>query len=122
MAIEAVRQVTGDVVELTGLRFKDVSIKTALVVPDTKEGIEVSLSILPVYESNLWQSTVWKWFQVSSYTPDYDDWVEHCTGYISIEYKTDPDPVENGREDEAVTQAWKEAMAQGSETCQAPMD
>lgn len=122
MAIEAVRQVTGDVVELTGLRFKDVSIKTALVVPDTKEGIEVSLSILPVYESNLWQSTVWKWFQVSSYTPDYDDWVEHCTGYISIEYKTDPDPVENGREDEATTQAWKEAMAQGSETCQAPMD
>lgn len=122
MAIEAVRQVTGDVVELTGLRFKDVSIKTALVIPDTKEGIEVSLSILPVNESNLWQSTVWKWFQISSYTADYDDWVEHCSGYISIEYKIDPDPVENGREGVAATQAWKEAMAQGSDTCQAPMD
>ena len=122
MVIEAVRQVTGEVVEITGLRLKDVSIKTALVIPDTKEGVEVSLSILPVNESNHWQSTVWKWFQISSYTPAYDDWVEHCSGYISIEYTTPPDPVENGREAEATAIAWKETMDQGERTCQTPID
>ncbi|KAK2765219.1 Type I Iterative PKS [Arachnomyces sp. PD_36] len=122
MAIEAVRQVTGDVVELTGLRLKDVSIKTALVVPDTKEGVEVSLSLLPVNESSLWQSTVWKWFQICSYAPDYDDWVEHCSGYISIEYTNPPDPVENGRETEAAAKAWKDEMGQGVRACQKPMD
>jgi NADPH:quinone reductase-like Zn-dependent oxidoreductase/SAM-dependent methyltransferase len=123
MAAEAARQVTGEVVELTGLRFKDISIKTALVVPDTKEGVEVSLSLLPVNESNLWQSVVWKWFRISSYNPSYDDWVEHCSGYISVEYvKSPPDPVDSGRERGAETQAWKTLMDQGVQVCQTPRD
>ncbi|KAK2806488.1 Type I Iterative PKS [Emmonsiellopsis sp. PD_5] len=122
MALEAVRQVTGDVVELTGLRFKDVTIKAALVVPDTKEGVEVSLSIIPVNESNHWQSSVWKWWRVASYDPSYDDWVEHCSGYISIEYVTPPDPIDQGRESGAVTDAWKQVMDQSVQVCQKPLD
>ncbi|PGH30586.1 hypothetical protein GX50_06669 [[Emmonsia] crescens] len=122
MVTEAVRQVTGDAVKLTGIRLKNVSIKSALLVPDTKEGVEVSLSIHPVNESNHWESTVWKWFQISSYISAHDDWIEHCSGYFSVEYKTSPDPIDNGREDEAATQAWKDEIEQGARSCQTPLD
>ncbi|OAX79463.1 hypothetical protein ACJ72_06218 [Emergomyces africanus] len=122
MVTEAVRQVTGDAVKLTGIRLRNVSIKSALVVPDTKEGVEVSLSIHPVNESNLWESTVWKWFQVSSYISAHDDWIEHCSGYFSVEYKASPDPIDNGRESETIAQAWKDEMEQGVRSCQTPLD
>ncbi|PGH17805.1 hypothetical protein AJ79_00946 [Helicocarpus griseus UAMH5409] len=105
MVTEAVRQVTGDAVQLTGTRLRNVSIKSALVVPDTKEGVEVSLSVHPVNESNHCESTVWKWFQGSSYIAAHDDWIEHCSGYFSVEYKSSPDPIDNGCEDEAIAQA-----------------
>ncbi|EGE80204.2 polyketide synthase, variant 2 [Blastomyces dermatitidis ATCC 18188] len=122
MVTEAVRQVTGDAVKLTGIRLKNVSIKSALVVPDTREGVEVSLSIHPVNESNHWESTVWKWFQVCSYIAAHDDWIEHCSGYFSVEHKTSPDPIDNGRESEAATQAWKDEIEQGAQSCQRPLD
>ncbi|EGC40933.1 iterative type I polyketide synthase [Histoplasma capsulatum var. duboisii H88] len=122
MVTEAVRQVTGDAVKLTGIRLRNVSIKSALVVPDTREGVEVSLSIHPVNESNNWESTVWKWFQVSSYISAHDDWIEHCSGYFSVQYVASPDPIDNGREAEAVTQAWKDEIAQGAQSCQTPLD
>ncbi|OJD18079.1 hypothetical protein AJ78_01851 [Emergomyces pasteurianus Ep9510] len=122
MVTEAVRQVTGEAVKLTGIRLKNVSIKSALVVPDTKEGVEVSLSIHPVNESNHWESTVWKWFQVCSYISAHDDWIEHCSGYFSVEYKTSPDPIDNGRESEAATQAWRDEIDRGARSCQMPLD
>ncbi|ODH53443.1 hypothetical protein GX48_00273 [Paracoccidioides brasiliensis] len=122
MVTEAVRQVTGDAIKLTGIRMKNVSIKSALVVPDTKEGVEVSLSIHPVNESNHWESTVWKWFQISSYISAHDDWIEHCSGYFSVEYQAPPDPIDNGREAEAAIQSWKNELEQGARSCQKPLD
>ncbi|WEW54612.1 hypothetical protein PRK78_000032 [Emydomyces testavorans] len=123
MALEAVKQTAGGAVEITGLRFKDVSIKTALVIPDTNEGVEVCLSILPVNESNQWTSTVWKWFQISSYIPSYNDWVEHCTGYIALEYEASaPDLIGNGREAHAAKQLWHDALSHAGQVCQSLVD
>lgn len=123
MALEAVKQTAGEAVDITGLRFKDVSIKSALMIPDTNEGVEVSLSVLPVNESNQWTSTVWKYFQVSSYIPSFNDWVEHCTGYIALEYDSSaPGVVGNGREGEAAMQAWQDALSHAQQTCQSPQD
>ncbi|EEP78083.1 hypothetical protein UREG_02932 [Uncinocarpus reesii 1704] len=123
MALEAVKQTAGEAVHVTGIRFKDVSIKSALVIPDTNAGVEVSLSVLPVNESNQWTSTVWKFFQLSSYIPSFNDWVEHCSGYVALEYQASaPDLVGNGQEGLAAKQAWQDALDQAMETCQAPMD
>ncbi|EAS31990.3 iterative type I polyketide synthase [Coccidioides immitis RS] len=123
MALEAVKQTAGEAVEITGIRFKDVSIKAALLIPDTNNGVEVSLSVFPVNESNQWTSTVWKYFQVSSYIPSYNDWVEHCSGYVALEYEASaPDVVGNGREGKAAKQAWDDALDQAAEVCQTPLD
>ncbi|KAI2086823.1 hypothetical protein LOZ36_003157 [Ophidiomyces ophidiicola] len=123
MALEAVKQTAGEAVQITGIRFKDVNIKSALVIPDTNAGVEVCLSVSPVNESNEWASTVWKFFQVSSYIPSFNDWVDNCTGYIALEYESSgPDLVGNGREGLEAKLQWQRALDQASETCGTALD
>ncbi|KMU72582.1 lovastatin nonaketide synthase [Coccidioides immitis RMSCC 3703] len=59
----------------------------------------------------------------SSYIPSYNDWVEHCSGYVALEYEASaPDVVGNGREGKAAKQAWDDALDQAAEVCQTPLD
>lgn len=122
MAIEASRQMADPGSEITGFRLKNVAIKRALIIPDTKEGIETCISLTRMDESSLWGSSVWKRFQITSYNPIGDDWIEHCTGYIAVDYKTTPGPVDAGREERAEREAWKQTLREVSEICQVPVD
>lgn len=120
--IEASRQIADPEMAITGFRLRDISLKRALIVPDNKEGIEISLSFARMDESSLWGSSVWKKFVVSSWNPTGNDWIEHCTGYVSVDYKTSPNLVDAGRESVAEALKWKDTLEDVKQQCVIPFD
>jgi malonyl CoA-acyl carrier protein transacylase/SAM-dependent methyltransferase len=121
--IEAARQLADPNVQLSGFWLRDVNMKRALIVPDTKEGIEVMLNFKPVDESSVGTSAYWRRFQIVSYNPTANDWIEHCTGYVGVDHETSaPNPVDQGREARHDTERWHAAFTAAEEQCQSPWD
>ncbi|KAL7959326.1 hypothetical protein V8C34DRAFT_280434 [Trichoderma compactum] len=121
--IEAARQLADPNVQLSGFRLRDVNMKRALIVPDTKEGIEVMLNFKPVDESSVGTSAYWRRFQIVSYNPTANDWIEHCTGYVGVDHETSaPNPVDQGREARLDKERWHAAFTAAEEQCQSPWD
>ena len=87
MAIEAINQkasITG--LEVQGYTFRDITFSKVLVVPDTSDGIEVSLILEPYRQSSAAASTSWSEFRVVSFGSDRKSF-EHCHGLISVNHK-----------------------------------
>lgn len=83
MVIEAMQQISERSSEtFKGLRFRDINIGQALVVPDSSDGVETVLSLHP---SSLLSSTDSSnpWFEFRLYSVVSDEWIEHCHGYVS---------------------------------------
>lgn len=121
--VEAARQLADPNAQLSGFRLRDVNMKRALIVPDTKEGIEVMLNFKPVDESSVGTSALWRRFQVVTYNATADDWIEHCTGYVAVDYETSaPNPVDQGREAQHDKDSWEAAFTAAEEQCQSPWD
>lgn len=118
MAIEASRQLATE--QITGFQLRRVSIRRALIVPDTKEGVEVSLSMTTA-EGSI-ESRLWRRFSISSYNESSDQWTEHCTGHIHVECNSPIDPVDNGREEQEEALAWKNDLVRAHAICTRPMD
>ncbi|KAJ5486451.1 hypothetical protein N7530_000751 [Penicillium desertorum] len=114
MAIEASRRLT-DEAKVSGFQLRKVNIRRALIIPDTKEGIEVSLTMATVEDSA--SSRTWRRFQITSYNASSDEWTEHCTGHITVDHETAADPVDNGREAEEESRAWESEHFSANETC-----
>ncbi|KAK3946253.1 reducing type I polyketide synthase [Diplogelasinospora grovesii] len=82
MAVEAMRQQTEINRQVAvAFRLQDVDIKTALVIPDTSEGVEVQLSLRKDNSKTLGLDDWWE-FSICS-TSDESTWQEHCKGFIS---------------------------------------
>ncbi|KAF2825224.1 KR-domain-containing protein [Ophiobolus disseminans] len=64
-------------------RLHEVSIKRALVVPDTDEGVETCPSMHPQSTSAVGSSDTWREFRIFSYTTSAG-WAENCRGIVSI--------------------------------------
>lgn len=122
MAIEAIQQIADEGVDITSFRLKDISIKRAMIVPDSKEGLEVVLSMNRVDESSLSVSKTWRRFTIASYNAAGDDWIEHCTGYIAVEYATATGPVDDGKEAIEEAAMRRAELQVAEERCQAPFD
>jgi len=122
MAMEAIQQIADEGVAITSFRLRDISIKRAMIVPDSKDGLEVMLSMNRVDESSLTVSNTWRRFQISSYNPAGDDWIEHCTGYIAVEYATTTGPVDDGLEAREESAMRRRALQDAKQRCQATFD
>lgn len=84
MAIEALRQMhEGCGLPFSGVTLRDISIKTALVIPETDEGIETQLHLQRVDDSI--DEGIWHMFAIESLTDGR--WTTHCNGTIGV--KTD---------------------------------
>ncbi|KAI0197013.1 hypothetical protein F4808DRAFT_299333 [Astrocystis sublimbata] len=79
LAIEALRQVcetSGKAFQ--GVKLRDVDLKTALVVPDEDDGVEVMLNLQAPTEQRS------SWYNFSVESPGADgQWTVHCNGRIS---------------------------------------
>ncbi|KAI4268067.1 MAG: hypothetical protein LQ337_008059 [Flavoplaca oasis] len=86
MAMEAITQMNEDSDRpqvITGYVLRDVSIKAALVTPDTDDGIEVLFSLRPSVFSETEATVTWWDFNVSS-IDEAGHVKDHMTGTISI--------------------------------------
>jgi SAM-dependent methyltransferase len=121
-AVEASRQIADPKQHVAGFRLRDVSLKRALIIPDTKEGVEISLVLNRFDESSIQPSALWKKFAISSYNPVGEDWIEHCTGYIATDYETAPGPVDAGLEAREDAGMWQRTLMLSKERCTVPID
>ncbi|KAK1975195.1 beta-ketoacyl synthase domain-containing protein [Colletotrichum cereale] len=87
MAIEASRQVADRTKALKGFRFRDVSFKLALRVPDDADGVESQFHLRQHRESSVSAPSAWKEFQL--WTLQTGEWREHCHGFVQTEYEPD---------------------------------
>ncbi|KAI5784580.1 hypothetical protein EDC01DRAFT_201043 [Geopyxis carbonaria] len=89
MAIEAVSQTIeterGRLPD--GFKFLDVAFKSPMQVPDTAEGLEITLSLNRASVSAVLSSKTRFEFTISSTRGRDGNFVEHCRGYISAEFK-----------------------------------
>ncbi|GES63212.1 polyketide synthase [Aspergillus terreus] len=81
MAVESSMQMAGRETSIRGIHVSRVGFKALLPIPDHAEGVEVSLSYAPADDRSGMSR-----FHVSSYNEAEEQWNEHCSGYISVEY------------------------------------
>ena len=118
MALEASKQVAFHDQAISAFRFRNVSLKTALIVPETDEGIEVSLSFRPASQGSMKNvNQAWN-FHVFSFDDVGNEWVEHCTGSICVEYESPTGPVDAGRAAEGQALASLQTLKRFESLCQ----
>lgn len=122
MAIEASRQLQDFSAAITGFRLRDISIMTALQIPDVEDGVEVTLSMRAANDSSLSASSIWKEFWISSYNPDGDNWVEHCRGKISVELDKEAESIDGEREAIERRKMFKDLFREKAEVCRLATD
>jgi NADPH:quinone reductase-like Zn-dependent oxidoreductase/SAM-dependent methyltransferase/acyl carrier protein len=81
MAIESSMQMAGKETSIRGILVSRVNFKALLPIPDHAEGVEVSLSYAPADDGSGMRR-----FRINSYNEEQEQWTEHCSGYISVEY------------------------------------
>ncbi len=72
---------------IKGYHLRDVDIINVLIVPDTRDGVELQLALRPCSDRAL-DTKGWLEFQVQSVTLD-NKWTEHCKGLIIVEYTSE---------------------------------
>nr|ALQ32778.1 putative polyketide synthase [Fusarium babinda] len=73
--------------KITGYRFRDIHIASALIIPDTNEGIEAQLQLRSCHDDNTLGCEGWYEFHISSVTAT-DEWSHHCRGFIAVTTST----------------------------------
>lgn len=87
LAIEALRQVSEiQESEVYGVVLRDISISTALVIPETDDGVEIQLRLQGNLKSTA--TSAWYYFAVESVTNDR--WTLHCEGSIAAHQSSRP--------------------------------
>jgi acyl transferase domain-containing protein/SAM-dependent methyltransferase len=121
-AIEASRQIADPERRLLAFRLRDIALKRALIVPDNKDGVETMLTLTRMDESSLQASKVWRKFTMSSYNPLGEDWIEHCTGYITIDYEAPQNPIDDGFEAREEARHWDDQLSDVKAKCIVPIE
>lgn len=124
MAIEAAKQLAeeqhGDHEAIHGYELRDVSIVTALRVPDTEKGIEVMVQLHPRRTgTKAAPSATLNEFTVSSWSEEAREWTVHARGLVSVTLQSSLSPAMQ-RELSLEAQARKEAFQQAKDVCQKP--
>jgi acyl transferase domain-containing protein len=89
MAIEAARQTAAPNEVISSYELRDVSISTALQIPDDDKGIEVVVQFHKRRTgTKAAPSNTLNEFTVSSWSKDSSRWQVHCRGLVSVTYKS----------------------------------
>lgn len=123
MAIEGAKQLaesTNKNEVIYGYELRDVSIVTALRVPDIEKGVEVMVQFHPRRTgTKAPPSTSLNEFTVSSWSEDTKEWVVHARGMVSVTYASSLSTAMQ-REIELENAARKVEFVKSKEICQQP--
>ncbi|RAL03184.1 type I polyketide synthase [Aspergillus ibericus CBS 121593] len=122
MAIEATKQIADPEQPLRGFRLRDVHIHSALIIPDTADGIETGFSLLPVMESMRTVSKIWKQFHIYSYSERQSEWSLHCTGQLALEYEGEKHVFDTDNEKPFHQEQWEDELNAGFARCRFPIN
>lgn len=92
MAMEAASRLIDAPVKPCGYRVRNVSYKAALMIPETKEGIEISFSMRRTNDVSDGHQP-WYEFYMRSHDSERDCWVEHTSGLVRVESETQQNDV-----------------------------
>ena len=87
IAIEAAMQLATDIGEVAAFALRDISIRSALIIPETT-GIEIMTSLRHISEEKADRLDRRYRFHVYSVSND-NRWTEHCNGVVGVETKHD---------------------------------
>ncbi|KAI0014964.1 putative polyketide synthase [Xylariomycetidae sp. FL0641] len=84
MAIEAIRQVSSSLanITITGYKLEAIDIVSALILEDDTKGVDVRVSLKPCADRVM---QGWNNFHIQSVNPSSGNWVLHCEGRIAVE-------------------------------------
>ncbi|KAL2004487.1 hypothetical protein VTN00DRAFT_3459 [Thermoascus crustaceus] len=87
MAIEAAceRAKQRSLKAISGYKFREIAIGTALLIPEQDDGVETFISLKPFSDSLRGPNGSWEEFHVYSVTAA-NSWTEHCRGLISVQF------------------------------------
>lgn len=124
MAIEAAfqRATERSVTNITGYRLREISVGSALIIPEQSGEVEVLVTFKPYSESVRSPSDIWDEFCVFSVTED-NSWTEHCRGLVSVLTPQKSANIING-DDQAAAEKRSHAhvIAEAEEKCVKDVD
>jgi acyl transferase domain-containing protein len=120
MAIEGARQLADPHEEILGYELRDVSIVTALRVPDTAKGVEVMVQFHHRRTGTKAAPSATQYeFTVSSWSEDAKEWTCHARGLVSVTYKSSLSPAMQ-TETELENSRYKQSFLDARQRCQKP--
>jgi acyl transferase domain-containing protein/NADPH:quinone reductase-like Zn-dependent oxidoreductase len=97
MAIEAACQSTKLLQsEISGYKLRDITISSALVIPDDDEEVETMVCLSPYSEFSGSSSGTWQQFKIYSVTGAHN-WTEHCRGLIMVQKEVPMNEIDGQR-------------------------
>lgn len=99
LAIEAANQLAkaeGHEDNISGFCLRDVDFMSALVIPDSADGVEIRTTVKPVPERELGLRG-WRRFEVSTVTPE-NEWTLHAQGLVTVELQSKDGDAEEGNQ------------------------
>jgi hypothetical protein len=93
MAVEASRQISDPTKDIAGFKFSNVSFHQALKVP-SDGGVESHFYLRPCTRADTIHGLGWNEFQL--FTLAEDEWIEHCRGYVYLDYQAKVSHMANG--------------------------
>ena len=118
MAIEAAHQLSDIGLTIKGYRFKDVSLKRAVVVPVGDESVELQLYLRPGRERT-GKFLMWNTFRICVF--ENEEWSDVCDGSVAVEYGGSDLRVNGISTAEQVALTYKDTFAGGVEKCTFPI-
>ncbi|EED16635.1 polyketide synthase, putative [Talaromyces stipitatus ATCC 10500] len=122
MAIEGAKQLADPALKVTGFRLRDVALKSTLIVPETDDGVEVTMSMQWMPDSSETVSKIWREFTIMSHDEESNTWRVHAKGLISIEYEQSTKSIDKDNKMQAEDAAARRLLARVTENCKIDVD
>ncbi|PKY00415.1 ketoacyl-synt-domain-containing protein [Aspergillus campestris IBT 28561] len=125
MAMEATCQLNDErgARKIKRFHLKQVNYSKAIMIPESPGKVEVmiSFSALSAHGTGFPQSSNWERFQITS-SADAQTWSLNCVGHIRLEYETERNEVDGGREELQGLSDLRNRLQQTREACTQPIE
>ncbi|CAG7997677.1 unnamed protein product [Penicillium salamii] len=108
--------------EILGYQFREITISSALLIPETPGEVEVIITLKAFAESVRSPSNLWDEFSVSSVSSE-NRWTEHCRGLIAVQTPAKTANLVNGpAHEESMTFHNQDLVSDFENSCRKPVE
>ncbi|CAG8364717.1 unnamed protein product [Penicillium salamii] len=108
--------------EILGYQFREITISSALLIPETPGEAEVIITLKAFADSVRSPSNIWDEFSVSSVSSE-NRWTEHCRGLIAVQTPPKTTNLVNGpAHEDSTTSIDQDLVADFEVSCKKPVE